>query len=256
MATRSAKLLPCPSHNDAIDEPGETVNLAITGATGGATLGTPNTAVLTIDDNDGPPAFSINDVTLAEGNSGTTAFTFTVTKTGTTALASSVNFATADGTATIVGSDYASNSNTLNFSASDTSLTITVNVNGDTAVEANETFFVNLSNPTNATISDSQGTGTIDNDDTDVTVAVAPSAVAEDGATNLVYTFTRSGVTTGPLTVNFSVGGDAIFNTDYTQTGATSFNVSSGSVTIAATNATRTVTVDPPQTRQSRGTRL
>ena len=51
-------------------------------------------------------------------------------------------------------------------------------------------------------------------------MAVSPASVSEDGATNLVYTFTRNGVTSGALTVNFSVGGDATFGTDYTQTGA------------------------------------
>ena len=71
--------------------------------------------------------------------------------------------------------------------------------------------------------SPSQATGTITNDDTDVTVAVSPASVSEDGATNLVYTFTRNGVTSGALTVNFSVGGDATFGTDYTQTGAATF---------------------------------
>ena len=54
-------------------------------------------------------------------------------------------------------------------------------------------------------------------------MAVAPSSVDEDGATNLVYTFTRTGDTTGALTVNFTIGGTATFNTDYTQTGAATF---------------------------------
>ena len=54
-------------------------------------------------------------------------------------------------------------------------------------------------------------------------MAVSPATVPEDGATNLVYTFTRTGDTTGALTVNFSVGGTATFNTDYTQTGAATF---------------------------------
>src|SRR6185369_15089087 len=67
-------------------------------------------------------------------------------------------------------------------------------------------------------------------------VAVAPLSTSEDGATNLVYTFTRSGVTAGPLTVNFSIGGTATFNTDYTQT---------GTVTFSAGSSTATVTVDP-----------
>ncbi len=76
-----------------------------------------------------------------------------------------VDFATADGTATQPG-DYASNTGTVTFAPGETSKTVTVQVNGDTAVEPNETFFVNLSNATgNATIADNQGVGTIVNDD-------------------------------------------------------------------------------------------
>jgi hypothetical protein len=69
------------------------------------------------------PAFSINDVTHLEGNPpGTTAYVFTVTKTGTTALSSSVQFQTVDGTATLADNDYASNTGTLNFGPSDTTM--------------------------------------------------------------------------------------------------------------------------------------
>jgi hypothetical protein len=78
-----------------------------------------------------------------------------------------------------------------------------------------------------------------------MTVAVAPASVLEDGAANLVYTFTRSGASSSALTVSFSVGGTATFNTDYTQTGAATFTGTSGTVTIAANQTTATVTVDP-----------
>ncbi len=79
----------------------------------------------------------------------------------------------------------------------------------------------------------------------DISVAVSPSSVDEDGATNLDFTFTRTGDTTGALTVDFSVGGAAGFNTDYTQTGADTFTATTGSVTFAAGSATAVVTVDP-----------
>ena len=67
----------------------------------------------------------------------------------------------------------------------------------------------------------------------------------EDGATNLVYTFTRTGSTTGALTVNFSIGGTADFSTDYTQTGAATFVPPNGTVIFGAGNSTAQVTVDP-----------
>ncbi len=72
-----------------------------------------------------------------------------------------------------------------------------------------------------------------------VTLAVSPSSVTEDGTTNLVYTFTRTGVTTNALTVNYTLGGTATLNNDYTRTGT------NNTVTFAANATTATVTVDP-----------
>ncbi|MCA2708872.1 MAG: VWA domain-containing protein [Microcystis sp. M015S2] len=78
-----------------------------------------------------------------------------------------------------------------------------------------------------------------------INLAVSPSSVNEDGTTNLVYTFTRTGATTDALTVNYTVGGTATFDTDYTQTGAASFTATTGTVTFAAGSDTATVTIDP-----------
>ncbi|MDY7050444.1 MAG: Calx-beta domain-containing protein, partial [Microcystis panniformis WG22] len=72
-----------------------------------------------------------------------------------------------------------------------------------------------------------------------ITLAVAPASVTEDGTANLIYTFTRTGVTTNALTVNYILGGTATLNTDYTRTGT------NNTVTFAANSATATVTVDP-----------
>jgi predicted extracellular nuclease len=111
------------------------------------------------------PSISISDVTLAEGNSGTTSFVFTVSRSGGSG-AFSVSYSTATGTATTAGGDYQATSGALSFAAGENSKTVTVLVNGDTTAESDETFFVNLSSPTGgATISDGQGLGTITNDD-------------------------------------------------------------------------------------------
>jgi hypothetical protein len=111
------------------------------------------------------PTISINDVSLNEGNAGTTAFTFTVSLSQASLGTVTVNFATADGTATLADNDYATNSGTVTFAPGVTSQMVTVNVNGDITNEPNETFFVNLTSPMGATILDGQGQGTIVNDD-------------------------------------------------------------------------------------------
>jgi len=113
---------------------------------------------------DDEPRISVNDVTKAEGKSGTTSFTFTVTLSSVYDAAVTVNFATADGTAN-AGNDYTSASGTLTFAPGETTKTITILVKGDNKKEANETFFVNLSGASNALIADGQGLGTILNDD-------------------------------------------------------------------------------------------
>ena len=117
------------------------------------------------------PALSINDVTVAEGNSGTTNFSFTVSL-SVPAGPGGVTFdiATADGTATVAGNDYVAQSLTgQTIPAGSSTYTFTVAVNGDGTVEPNETFFVNVTNITGATAADAQGLGTINNDDVAIT---------------------------------------------------------------------------------------
>lgn len=78
-----------------------------------------------------------------------------------------------------------------------------------------------------------------------ISLSVAPAAVTEDGGSALVFNFSRTGVLNIALTVHFSVGGTAIFLSDYSQSGAASFSTTSGTVTFAAGAATATLTVQP-----------
>jgi hypothetical protein len=113
-----------------------------------------------------PPTLSINDVSLAEGNSGTTSFVFTVTRSGDLSAASDVLWSTANQSATVADNDYQPVTNApLHFAACQASAQITVLVNGDTKQETNETFLVNLFGASGATIADGQGIGTIQSDE-------------------------------------------------------------------------------------------
>ena len=115
---------------------------------------------------DNEPRISINNVAKKEGNGGTIQFIFTVTLSAAYDQAVTVNYATANGTAT-AGSDYQAKNGTLTFAPGVTTMTITINVIPDKAQEADETFFVNLSGASsNAFISGAQGIGTILDDDT------------------------------------------------------------------------------------------
>jgi hypothetical protein len=130
----------------------------------------------------GPGSVSIKDMSITEGNAGTQSLNFTVTRSGGTA-AFDVNYGTTDGTATVADNDYVNVPTTaLHFNAGDTTKTISVTINGDTKVEADETFNVNLTGATNgATISKGVGVGTITNDD--VAVVDTPPTVTGSNVT-------------------------------------------------------------------------
>ena len=142
-----------PILEDTLDEVDETftVNLA---NPSNATI-EDGTGIGTITDNDATPTLDIDDVTVNE-SAGTA--TFTVTLSAASSLPVSVAFSTSNGTATS-GADYTAASGTLNFAAGVTTQTITVPILEDALDEANETFTVNLANPTNATIARWAGRG-------------------------------------------------------------------------------------------------
>ena len=110
------------------------------------------------------PSISVGDVTINEGQAGTTNAVVTLTLSAPSSNTVSVTYTTANGTAS-AGSDFTATSGTATFGPQATSTTISVPVSGDTTVEPNETFLVNLTAPVNATIADAQATVTIANDD-------------------------------------------------------------------------------------------
>jgi hypothetical protein len=186
---------------------------------------------------DAAPTVSIGDVTHAEGNSGGTNASFTVTLSEASSSTVTVNYATENGTA-VAPNDYASSSGTVTFAPMQTSATIPVAVIGDTLDEANETFNVNLSSPSGATIADGQGTGTITDDDPTPSLRVNDASVAEgnSGTRNATFTVSLSAASGRTVTVNFGTSnGSAVAGADYNATG--------GTLTIPAGSTSRTVSV-------------
>jgi hypothetical protein len=152
-----------PVRGDALGEPDESFAVNLAGAVN-ATIAKPQGVGVIVND-DTLPTLSIDDVTLAEGNSGTTNFVFTISLSAPSSQIVTVQVQTADGNAT-VGSDYAGLSlTTVTLAPGVTTQTIPIAVTGDTAPEPHENFAVNLSGATNATIVKSQGVGTILDDD-------------------------------------------------------------------------------------------
>ncbi|MCC6417524.1 MAG: proprotein convertase P-domain-containing protein [Gemmataceae bacterium] len=177
------------------------------------------------------PTVRVNDVTVVEGASGTTTVTFTATLSFPSIQRITVEYTTADGTAT-AGQDYVGVGPTpglLVFEAGETVKTVTITVNGDTTVEGNETFFLNLSNPNGAIIdrdrsrpANQQGRATIIDDDfaapTGSAVSLGDVTVKEQIGTTPTATFTvtRTGDTSAPAAVHYTVtDGTARAGIDY-----------------------------------------
>ena len=224
-------------NGDTKFEPDETFTVNLSAATN-ATIAD-GTGLGTIRNDDDQPTISINDVSLLEGNSGTTAFVFTVSLSNASAQAITVNFATADGSATLADSDYQGGAGSVTFAPGTTSQTITVLVNGDTKFEPDETFTVNLSAAANATIADGTGLGTIRNDDDQPTISINDVSLLEgnSGTTAFVFTVSLSNASAQPITVNFATadGSATLADNDYQAGG--------GSVTFAPGQTSQTITV-------------
>lgn len=236
------KTINVPVLGDLVSEGPETFTLSLSGATN-ATIGTAS-AVGSIVDDEAQPTISIGNVTVAEGNTGTTNAVFTVTLSGTSASSITVAYATASGTATVAGGDYITTSGTLTFAPGATSQTITVPVGGDVLDEADEQFTVNLSNPTNAAIATASGTATITDDDPLPSITISDVSVTEGnlpaegnpGTTNATFTLTLSAVSGRTVTVAYATANG-------TATAGSDFVSSSGTATFTAGSTTATVTV-------------
>ena len=175
-------------------------------------------------------AFKSGIYTNAEGNSGASIATITATRSGGSTGAVSVQYATANGTATS-GSDYTATSGTLTWAAGDTAdKTFTVTITGDTTVEADETVLLSLSNATGgATLGTANATLTITNDDGISAAGVlafklATFATAEgnSGTSNATITAIRTEGSTGAVSVQYAAAdGTATSGSDYTATSGT-----------------------------------
>jgi predicted extracellular nuclease len=158
----ASKLITIDVNGDLLPEADEGFTISLYNPSSGS-LGDATATGTIVNDDGPPPLVTISDVSQAEGDGGTTLFTFTVSRTGGT-TGFSIDYHTIAGTAGDP-SDFVGVAGTLVFADNENSKTIDVTVKGDTAGEHAETFTVKLDNPLGAVIADSVGTGTILNDD-------------------------------------------------------------------------------------------
>ena len=199
-----------------------------------------------LEDRAVPATLSINDVAIIEVNSGDKDAIFTVTLSEPSAHTVSVRYSTTEGTASDQ-SDYRKtrpgNPPTLTFAPGETTKTFSIKINGDTSIESDETFFVNLSNAVGATIQDGQGLGTIINDDGSAPFAGSDTySVNEDGTiganvlandtdpqNNPLTAILVSGPSHGSLTLNSNGSFTYSPNPDYNGPDTFTYKASDGS---------------------------
>ena len=230
-------------------EIGQTVSFGFGGNPGNVTDSPVNVVINGTPVNGDPPPpsvpdISIADITLNEGDSGTTTGVFTVSLSEASSTPVTIDYTTSDGTAT-TGSDYNSVSGTLSIDAGQTAATIAVDILGDTADEENETFSINLSNAVGAAIDDGQALATIiDNDQqqpppADPTISISDAEVTEgaSGVTAATFTVSLNEPSNHPVTLNYATrDGSALAGLDYVS--------SSGFLSIEPGDVTQTITID------------
>ena len=202
-------------NEDGFSEGSETFNVALSNPTS-ATLGTPDTALVIILDNDGLPTVALSSAAYSVDESAGSAV-LTVTLSNASLVSVSVTYNTANGTA-VAPSDYAASSGNVVFAPGSTVATATVQVNDDVIDESDETFKVTLSGATNATLSAPvSATITIsDNDATPTPQFTSAAYTVNEGAGNAVLTVTLSNPSVLPIYVTYHTSnGTATAGSDY-----------------------------------------
>ncbi len=202
----------------------KTVNIALSGPTGGATLGSPSSAVLTIADNDSAGSIQLGSATFSVNENGGS-IQIPVTRTGGTAGAVSVQFATGGGTAT-AGTDYASVNQTVSWTDGQSNTqNITIPILDAHLTSGSKTLNITLSSPAgNATLG-TPNTAVLTIQDNDsagsIQLGAATFSVNESGG-SISIPVSRTGGTTGAVSVQFATGGGtATAGTDYTSVNQT-----------------------------------
>ena len=243
-AGQTTLTLPVQVKGDNRVEPDETFAVVIGDLVGAVATNTRASSTIRNDDTEGEFSFSISDVSIAEGNAGVTAATFTVTLSSSRGVVPTVDYSANSGTATL-GADFQSSSGQLVFSEGATSKTITVNIVGDTLVEGDETFTVKLEDPTGgATLADDTGVGTIVDDDAitpELPILTIDDVVVLEG---------NSGTTTATFTARISVATAIPITADFTTVDGTAtvadndYQARSGQITFTGGATQTTVAIE------------
>lgn len=197
------------------------------------------------------PTLTVSAVSQQEGNSGTSPLNFTVSLSHASATTVSVQYGTADGTASVTDGDYSVTGGTLIFLPGETVKVIAVPVLGDTRLEPTETFQLTLSQAINAQIGGGSATGTILNDDAQPTIRVNGVTRQEghSGNSNFWFTVTLSHASYQSVSVGYATAdGTATQTGDYLAAGGTLVFAPGETSKVVAVSVTGDRTIEPTET--------
>ena len=224
---------------DDRDEYDETITVTLSNPSAELSLGT-STATITVTDDDDPPTVSVSDETLVlEGaSSETNDMTFTVSLNAVSGKEITMDYATADDTATVAGGDYSTASASLTFAAGETSKDVVVTANGDDLDEENETYTLDVSNIVNGLNTTDSGVGTITDDDDPPTVSIGDALVTEgDADTTVDVAVSLSGASGKSIEVDYTTSDDTATTADG------DYTADSNTLTYAAGETVKTITL-------------
>ena len=238
----TSKTIAIATTPDSLDEVDETFSVSLSNAQGVAIRSSGTQASVTLNDDDAPPVVSITSaVRVGEGAAGTTTqASLAVTLSAASSQTVTVAYSTTDGTA-IAGSDYTAQTNTLSFAPGETSKTVTIDVLGDSLVEKDETFTVNLASPQNATLSTTAAKST-------VSIVAMPTLSFGTGGSDAEVVEGDSGTQTLQLTATLSSAFSQDVRVDYTTQDGTAevgsdYTAQSGSLIFAPGTTTQTLSI-------------
>ncbi len=231
-AGETSKIISVTTKGDTLDEADEFFRVNLSAPTN-AILGEA-TGIGLIEDDDTAPQVSINNLSVTEGNSGTTNATFTLTLSSPSGQMVKVNAIPTNGTAKSPA-DFTSGGATINFNAGETTKTFTVPVKGDTLDEANEVLYVLLSSPVNCTIKPGAGRGiaTIVDDDLPPTISIDDVRIGEGngGQRTAAFRLKLSAPSGQVVRVTAATKGlTATAGSDYTEFAPTQIAFTTGSI--------------------------
>ncbi|MFM7129943.1 MAG: Calx-beta domain-containing protein, partial [bacterium] len=224
-------------NDDANYEGNEIINLGLLNPSGGTSIGSPSSCILTLVDNETLPVISVADATTPEGNTAGLTLIFTVQLSLPSDLTTTVKFSTLADTA-LAGSDFVTKSGTITFAPGEMSKQVAIEILSDQLYERDEKFYFVLDTPFQATIGTSRAIGTILNDDPMPGLRVTDTTINEPTGSSSILNINvvLTQPSTLPVTVDYATANDSA-------TSPADYNATTGSIVFQPGETTKSIKI-------------